>query len=42
MSERFDLMVIGEGPAGYLAAERASREGMRVILFERRALCGGE
>lgn len=42
MSERFDLMVIGGGPAGYLAAERASREGMRVILFERRALCGGE
>ncbi len=40
MSERFDLMVIGGGPAGYLAAERASREGMRVILFERRALGG--
>lgn len=25
MSERFDLMVIGGGPAGYLAAERAAR-----------------
>ena len=27
MSERFDLMVIGGGPAGYLAAERAARSG---------------
>ena len=27
MSERFDLMVIGGGPAGHLAAERAARSG---------------
>lgn len=27
MSERFDLMVIGGGPAGYMAAERAARSG---------------
>ena len=40
MSERFDLMVIGGGPAGYLAAERAARSGMRVVLFEKRALGG--
>lgn len=40
MSERFDLMVIGGGPAGYLAAERAARSGMCVVLFEKRALGG--
>ena len=40
MSDNFDLMVIGGGPAGYLAAERAARGGMRVALFEKRALGG--
>lgn len=37
----YDLVVIGGGPAGYLAAARASSHGLRVALIERRLL-GGE
>ena len=40
MSECFDLIVIGGGPAGYLGAERAQRAGLRTALFEKRALGG--
>ncbi len=36
----FDLAVIGGGPAGYVAAERAAAGGLRVVLFERRELGG--
>jgi phytoene dehydrogenase-like protein len=38
--KRFDLAVIGGGPGGYLAAERASQAGHRVVLFEQRRLGG--
>ena len=38
--ESFDLIVIGGGPAGYVAGERAGAKGMRVALFEERALGG--
>ena len=38
--ELFDLIVIGGGPGGYLAAERAARAGKKTILFEKRALGG--
>jgi len=38
--ENFDLIVIGGGPGGYLAAERAARAGLEVALFEKRALGG--
>jgi len=36
----YDLIVIGGGPGGYLAAERAGHEGLSVLLFEKRALGG--
>lgn len=36
----FDLIVVGGGPAGYLAAERAGHAGMDVLLIEKRALGG--
>lgn len=36
----FDLLIIGGGPAGYLAAERASASGMNVALIEERKLGG--
>jgi len=36
----FDLAIIGGGPAGYTAAERASQAGKSVILFEKSALGG--
>ena len=40
MSDIFDLIVIGGGPGGYLAAERAARAGFSVILFEKKSLGG--
>lgn len=42
MSEQiFDLIVIGAGPGGYVAAIRASQLGMKVALVEKRATAGG-
>ena len=38
--ERFDLLVVGGGPGGYLCAERAAQGGLKVALFEKRALGG--
>ena len=38
--ELFDLLVVGGGPGGYLCAERAAQAGMKVALFEKRALGG--
>ena len=40
MSELYDLIVIGGGPGGYLAAERAAHAGLKTLLFEKRALGG--
>lgn len=36
----FDLAIIGGGPAGYVAAERAGAKGLKVVLFEKKALGG--
>jgi len=36
----FDLAIIGAGPAGYVAAERAGAKGLKVILFEKKELGG--
>ena len=36
----YDLLIIGGGPAGYRAAERAGHKGLNVCLFEVRALGG--
>lgn len=36
----YDLMIIGAGPAGYVAAERAAHKGLRVVLFEKKNLGG--
>ena len=42
MSEpRFDLVVIGSGPGGYVAAIRAAQLGMRVACVERYPILGG-
>jgi dihydrolipoamide dehydrogenase len=37
---KYDLIIIGGGPAGYLGAERAAAKGMSVLLFEKRNLGG--
>ena len=42
MSEAsFDLIVIGGGPAGYVAAIRASQLGMTVACIDKRDTLGG-
>ena len=37
---KYDVAIIGGGPAGYTAAERAAEEGLKVVLFEKNALGG--
>lgn len=37
---RYDLAIIGGGPAGYTAAETAGKAGLSVVLFEKNALGG--
>lgn len=39
--ERFDLIVIGGGPAGYTASIRAAQLGMSVACVEKEPVCGG-
>ena len=36
----FDLIVIGSGPGGYVAAIRASQLGMKTAVVERESLGG--
>ena len=36
----YDLAIIGGGPGGYVAAERAGEAGLSVVLFEKRELGG--
>lgn len=36
----YDIAIIGGGPAGYTAAERAAANGLKTILFEKNALGG--
>ncbi|WP_246196124.1 dihydrolipoyl dehydrogenase [Aquisphaera giovannonii] len=41
MAERYDLVVIGAGPGGYVAAIRAAQLGMKVACVEKRGALGG-
>jgi len=36
----YDLIILGGGPGGYMAAERAGHAGLNVLLIEKRALGG--
>ncbi|MFN7175093.1 MAG: dihydrolipoyl dehydrogenase, partial [Thermaurantiacus tibetensis] len=40
MSDRFDLVIIGSGPGGYVAAIRAAQLGQKVAIVERERLGG--
>jgi dihydrolipoamide dehydrogenase len=40
-NETFDVVVIGGGPGGYVAAIRAAQLGLRVACVEKRAALGG-
>jgi dihydrolipoamide dehydrogenase len=41
MAERYDVVVIGGGPGGYVAAIRAAQLGMRAACVDSRASLGG-
>ncbi|HEY4636263.1 MAG TPA: dihydrolipoyl dehydrogenase, partial [Rhodospirillales bacterium] len=41
MADSFDLVVIGAGPGGYVAAIRAAQLGMNVACVDKRASLGG-
>ena len=40
MSEQFDIVIIGAGPGGYVAAIRAAQLGMKTAIIEREHLGG--
>ena len=37
---KYDVAIIGGGPAGYTAAEKAAAGGLSTVLFEKNALGG--
>ena len=39
--QKYDLIVIGAGPGGYVAAIRAAQLGMKVACVEKEAPSGG-
>jgi dihydrolipoamide dehydrogenase len=41
MSDTFDLIVVGAGPGGYVAAIRGAQLGLKVAVVEREAKLGG-
>ena len=41
VADRYDLVVIGSGPGGYVAAIRAAQLGLKVACVEKRASLGG-
>lgn len=41
MAQKFDLIVIGGGPGGYVAAIRGAQLGLKVALVEKRESLGG-
>jgi dihydrolipoamide dehydrogenase len=41
VADRYDLVVIGAGPGGYVAAIRAAQLGMKVACVEKRPTLGG-
>lgn len=40
MNMKYDVAIIGGGPAGYTAAEKAAKGGLSPVLFEKNALGG--
>ncbi|MEY8589675.1 dihydrolipoyl dehydrogenase [Phocaeicola sartorii] len=37
---KYDIAIIGGGPAGYTAAERAAAGGLKTVIFEKKAIGG--
>lgn len=34
--KKYDIAIIGGGPAGYTAAERAAVNGLKTVIFEKK------
>ncbi|HEX3418071.1 MAG TPA: FAD-dependent oxidoreductase, partial [Stellaceae bacterium] len=41
MPDRYDVVIIGAGPGGYVAAIRAAQLGLKTACIESRASLGG-
>ncbi len=41
LNKKYDLIIIGAGPGGYLAAERAGAKGKKVLIIEKEKTLGG-
>ena len=39
-NDKYDLIIIGAGPGGYVAAIRAGQNGMKTSIIEKKALGG--
>ena len=35
MGKRYDLVIIGAGPGGYIAAKKAAKAGMSVVIIDK-------
>ena len=40
MNNKFDLLIIGAGPGGYVAAKKATKLGMSVVIIEKGPIGG--
>ncbi|MCK5574377.1 MAG: FAD-dependent oxidoreductase, partial [Sphingomonadales bacterium] len=40
-NDQYDVVIIGGGPGGYVAAIRAAQHGLKVACVEKRATLGG-
>lgn len=40
MEQRYDLLIIGAGPGGYIAAEKAAKMGMDVVIIDEKEIGG--
>lgn len=40
MEKKYDLLIIGAGPGGYMAAKKAAKLGMRVLIIDKKEVGG--